>query len=125
MLLAVYNIIKYNIKYTHIAHASFCDTVECCRQRSRARMRHNDKPHMLTFKPFTTLLNITLNKPTLCVKTSQICGALCRKPFVSEHAQCEGLRSPKGLPLCSDNANSDFSQLIINHSAMKHSIARI
>ena len=22
---------------------------------------------MLTFKPFTTLLNITLNKPTLCV----------------------------------------------------------
>src|SRR4029434_8505746 len=25
-----------------------------------------------------------------------------RKPFVSEHAQCEGLRSPKGLPLCSD-----------------------
>src|SRR4029434_2722339 len=50
---AVYNIIKYNIKYTHI-------------------MRQ-DKPHMLTFKPFTTLLNITLNKPTLCVKTNQIC----------------------------------------------------
>src|SRR4029434_6057594 len=25
---------------------------------------------MLTFKPFTTLLNITLNKPTLCVKTA-------------------------------------------------------
>jgi len=62
---------------------------------------------MLTFKPFTTLLNITLNKPTLCVKTSQICWrwcwALCRKPFVSEHARCEGLRSPKGLPLCSDS----------------------
>ena len=59
---------------------------------------------MLMFKPFTTLLNITLNKPTLCVKTSQICWcwALCRKPFVSEHAQCEGLRSPKGLPSCSD-----------------------
>ena len=40
---------------------------------------------MLTFKPFTTLLNITLNKPTLCVKTSQICWcwcwALCCKPF--------------------------------------------
>src|SRR4029434_4523113 len=50
MLLAVYNIIKYNIKYTHI-------------------MR-KDKPHMLTFKPFTTLLNITLNIPTLWVKTA-------------------------------------------------------
>src|SRR4029434_404493 len=34
-----------------------------------SRLQHN----MLTFKPFTTLLNITLNKPTLCVKTSPIC----------------------------------------------------
>src|SRR4029434_6980130 len=27
---------------------------------------------MLTFKPFTILLNITLNKPTLCVKTRYV-----------------------------------------------------
>src|SRR4029434_1020218 len=65
MQLAVYNIIKYNIKYTHI-------------------MRE-DKPHMLTFKSFTTLLNITLNKPTLCVKTSQIC-CLSMRDYVDPYA---------------------------------------
>jgi len=79
---------------------------------------------MLTFKPFTTLLNITLNKPTLCYKTSQICWcwSLCRKPFVSEHAQCEGLRSPKGLPLCSDTTIVSDGSLTLKRRNVLHTL---
>src|SRR4029434_4565003 len=36
-------VVLRGIVVPHIAHASFCDTVDCCRQRSRERMRHNDR----------------------------------------------------------------------------------
>src|SRR4029434_8074787 len=36
-------VVLWGIVVPHIAHALFCDTVDCCRQRSRARMRHNDR----------------------------------------------------------------------------------
>src|SRR4029434_9156602 len=36
-------VVLWGIVVPHIAHASFCDTVDCCQQRSRARMRHNDR----------------------------------------------------------------------------------
>src|SRR4029434_11226741 len=36
-------VVLWRIVVPHIAHASFCDTVDCCRQRIRARMRHNDR----------------------------------------------------------------------------------
>src|SRR4029434_7741585 len=36
-------VVLWGIVVPHIAHASFCDTVESWRQRTRARMRHNDR----------------------------------------------------------------------------------
>src|SRR4029434_7065600 len=36
-------VVLWGIVVPHIAHASFCDTVDCCRQQSHARMRHNDR----------------------------------------------------------------------------------
>src|SRR4029434_8922741 len=44
-------VVLWGIVVPNIAHASFCDTVDYCRQRSRARMRHNDRS---VFTPFST-----------------------------------------------------------------------
>src|SRR4029434_11200365 len=49
-----------------------------------------------------TTSSLFLNKWSCFQKTGFRRFSPCRKPFVSEHAQCERLRSPKGLPSCSD-----------------------
>src|SRR4029434_9451799 len=60
---------------------------------------------------------------------ARLCGALCHKPFVSEHAQCETLLSPKGLPSCSDSivrqkGRKSKSKCLLSHTPNCFSAAK-